>query len=234
MTLTVLGQRAAAIGFEVVDLQAVAGSAGLVGSLLQEAASRTAGQSGPWTRAERALDRVASVSLGVAGVSAAISTHPAPGQGPGGEGAVSPGTLAEALASLAATLHRLNVDHPKASVMFAGTGLPHVPEVLRTAGVTHPDRLFLVEHLSVTLAERDAVYAVVEPARRVGVLWQPEADVVDDVHDNIPAFWRQRSRGEHGLGPSAQVPQRAGGSVAVRERPGRMTTRHLEAARSSP
>ena len=206
VTLTVFGRAAAAAGFEVVNLQAVAGRAGLVGSLLQEAASRAAEQSGPWTRARRALDRVASVSLGVAGVSAGVSTHPAPGHGPDGAGAVSPGTLAEALASLAtevrrdapnggllvtvdelqvashgdlallaATLHRLNVDHPEASVMFAGTGLPHVPEVLRTAGVTHPDRLFLVEHLSVTLAERDAVYAIVEPARRVGVLWQPEA-----------------------------------------------------------
>lgn len=73
------------------------------------------------------------------------------------------------LALLAATLQRLNVDYPRSAVVFAGTGLPHTPEVLRAAGVTHPDRLFLLEQLSVTLPTADATYAIVEPARRAGV-----------------------------------------------------------------
>lgn len=142
------------------------------------------------------------MSVGVAGVSAGVSTHPRQT----GAGVVDPGTLAEALARLAAevrkdspnggllvtvdelqvasnadlallaaTLHRLNVDYPASAVVFAGTGLPHTSEVLRTAGVTHPDRLFLLEQLSVSLTDPDAAYAIIEPARRVGVSWEPDA-----------------------------------------------------------
>lgn len=79
------------------------------------------------------------------------------------------------LALLAATLHRLNVDHPQAAVVFAGTGLPHTPAVLRTSGVTHPDRLFVLEELPIALSDLDSTFAVVEPARRVGVAWHPDA-----------------------------------------------------------
>jgi hypothetical protein len=79
------------------------------------------------------------------------------------------------LALLAATLHRLNVDFPTAAVMFAGTGLPHTPAVLRSAGVTHPDRLFMLEELPAALSWADATFAVVEPARRSGVAWHPDA-----------------------------------------------------------
>jgi hypothetical protein len=202
VTLTTYGVMAAAAGFEVINLQAVAGRSGLVASLLQRASSRVAAQAGPWTRAKRAFDRLASISVGVAGVSAGTSTHPGQAQ----DDVVDPGTLAEALvelatevrrdtpnggllltvdemqvashsdlALLAATLHRLDVDHPGTSVVFAGTGLPHTTEVLRTAGVTHPDRLFLVEQLPVTLADDDAAYAIIEPARRSGVAWRPDA-----------------------------------------------------------
>lgn len=60
------------------------------------------------------------------------------------------------LALVAATLHRLNVDHPAANVLSAGTGLPFTPEVLRAAGVTHPDRLFFIENVPLTLDEDDA------------------------------------------------------------------------------
>ncbi len=202
VTLTTYGQMAVAAGFEVVNLQAVAGRSGLVGSLLQRAASHRASHSGPWTRAKRAFDRVASVNVGMAGMSAGVSRH----AGESGGATVDASTLAEALAELAlqvrhetpnggllitvdelqvasgddlallsATLHRLNVDHPGSSVVFAGTGLPHTVEVLRAAGVTHPDRLFRVEHLSVSLAPPDATYAIVEPARRAGVAWHPDA-----------------------------------------------------------
>lgn len=72
-------------------------------------------------------------------------------------------------------LHRINVDFPNAAVMFAGTGLPHTPTVLRRAGVIHPDRLFLLEDLPVALPGPGALFAVVEPARQVGVAWHPEA-----------------------------------------------------------
>lgn len=206
VTLTTYGQAASAAGSEVVNLQAVSGRSGLVGSLLQRAASRTTDQAGPWTRARKAFERLASVSVGVTGISAGTSTRPGPGHGARTGSDVDPGTLADALVSLAtevrrenpnggllvtvdelqvashgdlallaATLHRLDVDHPRSAVVFAGTALPHVPEVLRAAGATHPDRLFLVEHLSVTLAEQDALYAIVEPAHRVGVAWEREA-----------------------------------------------------------
>ena len=76
---------------------------------------------------------------------------------------------------MAATLHRLNVDHNASGVLFAGTGLPHTPGVLRKAGVTHPDRLFVLEPIPLTLDYDDARYAVVEPARRAGVVWAPDA-----------------------------------------------------------
>lgn len=202
VTLTTYANLAASRGFEVVELQAVSGHAGLVESLLQRAASRIEKNSGPWTRARKAFDRIASVSIGVAGLNAGIGVHsPALGSS-----RLDPGTLAEALvelseevrrdepqgglfvtvdelqvaapgdlALLAATLHRLNVEHPRSAVVFAGTGLPHTPAVLSAAGVTHPDRLFVLEDLPVALPDLDATFAVVEPARRVGVMWHPDA-----------------------------------------------------------
>lgn len=202
VTVTAYGELAKAQGFEVVSLQAVAGQAGLVEALLQRAAVRIEEEAGPWKRAKQAFDRVAGVDLGVAGISAGISTRARsdPNQIP------DAGSLAQALATLAtevrrdahnggllvtvdelqvasagdlallaATLHRLNVDYPKAAVLFAGTGLPFTPEALRKAGVTHPDRLFVLENLPLTLTLDDATYAVVEPARQVGITWHPDA-----------------------------------------------------------
>lgn len=91
-------------------------------------------------------------------------------------------------ARLAATLHRLNVDHPSAAVAFAGTGLPHVPTVLRESGVTHPDRLFLIEELPPALERGEALYAIIEPARQAGVSWAPEAaDLVVELTNGYPA-----------------------------------------------
>ena len=46
---------------------------------------------------------------------------------------------------------------------------------LDASGVTHADRLFSIEPLPVTLTFAQAAYAVVEPARRVEVAWEPEA-----------------------------------------------------------
>jgi hypothetical protein len=202
VTLTTYGALAAQAGFEVVNLQAVAGHAGLVESLLQRAERMIADQAGPWTRAKIAFERIAGISVGVAGVTASLSTHARRGA----SSVLDPGTLADALdqlasevrkdapnggllitvdevqvashsdlALLAATLQRLNVDHPRSAVVFAGTGLPHTPEVLRAAGVTHPDRLFVLEQLSVTLTDADAAYAIIEPGRRIGVSWHPDA-----------------------------------------------------------
>lgn len=202
VTVTAYGTLAASTGYEVVNLQAVTGQAGLVDSLLYRASSKLQAEAGPWRRAKNAFERLAGVDIGVVGFTAGMTTHP--------KGTPSPrldaGTLAEALvalaaavrednrnggllitldelqvasptdlALLAATLHRLNVDHPQAVVVFAGTGLPHTPEALRKAGVTHPDRLFVLEPLPLTLADDDAAYAIVEPARRAQVSWHPDA-----------------------------------------------------------
>ncbi len=203
VTVSAFAELAKDQGFEVVNLQAVSGHAGLVEALLQRARTRLAEGAGPWQRARKAFERVGGVNLSVAGLGAGIATHtqqdqPAPG--------LDAGTLAHALAALAAevrkdahsggvlvtvdelqvaaapdlallaaTLHRLNVDHPSAAVLFAGTGLPFTPDVLRKAGVTHPDRLFVLESIPLTLEHDDARYAVVEPARQAGVVWTPEA-----------------------------------------------------------
>lgn len=189
-------------GFEVVSLQAVSGHAGLVEALLQRAHTRLAEEAGPWQRARKAFERVGGVNLSIAGVGAGIATHQQAQTAPSldaGTLADALATLAAEvrrdahsggllvtvdelqvasgpdLALLAATLHRLNVDHPSAAVLFAGTGLPFTPDALRKAGVTHPDRLFVLEPIPLTLEHDDARYAVVEPARQTGVTWTPEA-----------------------------------------------------------
>lgn len=214
VTVSAFAERARNQGFEVVNLQAVSGHAGLVEALLQRARTRLTDEAGPWQRARKAFERVGGVNLSVAGIGGGVSTHrpdPAPG--------LDAGTLADALATLAeevrkdahsggllvtvdelqvasapdlallaATLHRLNVDHPAAAVLFAGTGLPFTPDVLRKAGVTHPDRLFVLESIPLTLEHDDARYAVVEPARQVGIVWTPEAaDAVVEASNGYPA-----------------------------------------------
>jgi hypothetical protein len=79
------------------------------------------------------------------------------------------------LALIAAALQRLNADHPSAVVLFAGSGLQHMPQVLIDAGVTHPDRLFRLQQVPLTLSETDALFAIIEPARAHGVSWDPDA-----------------------------------------------------------
>ena len=202
VTVSAFADLAKTQGFEVVNLQAVSGHAGLVEALLQRARTRMAEEAGPWQRARAAFERVGGVNLSIAGLGAGISTHQQDPATPG----LDAGTLADALATLAAevrrdahsggllitvdelqvasgpdlallaaTLHRLNVDHPAAAVLFAATGLPFTPDALRKAGVTHPDRLFVLEPIPLTLDPDDARYAVVEPARQAGVAWTPEA-----------------------------------------------------------
>jgi hypothetical protein len=189
-------------GFEVVSLQAVSGREGLVESLLREARDRLAAEAGAWQRARWALERIGGASLSVAGIGASISTTSDEPVVPGISAntlATALATLAEEvrkdaktggllitidelqvvpgpdLALLAAALHRLNVNHTLAPVVFASTGLPAISEAMRQAGVTHPDRLFVLEPIPLTLDEADARYAVAEPARKAGVTWAPEA-----------------------------------------------------------
>ncbi len=215
VTVSAFAKLAKDQGFEVVNLQAVSGHAGLVEALLQRARTRLAEEAGPWQRARKAFERVGGVNLSVAGFGGGIATHPQDQAAPG----LDAGTLADALATLAgevskdvhsggllvtvdelqvasgpdlallaATLHRLNVDHPSAAVLFAGTGLPFTPDALRKAGVTHPDRLFVLESIPLTLEHEDARYAVVEPARQAGVVWTPQAaDALVEASNGYPA-----------------------------------------------
>lgn len=203
-------------GVEVVNLQAVVGQTGLVDSLLQRAQVRIDADVGPWRRTRAAFERLSSVNLSVGGFGAGIATRDQPttpaAQADAGSLAQALAELAESvredapqggvlvtvdemqvasaqdLALLAATLHRLNVDHAQARVMFAGTGLPFTAETLRQAGVTHPDRLFVVEHIPLALSAADARYAIVEPAQKAGVTWDPEAvERVVTVSNGYPA-----------------------------------------------
>lgn len=202
-------------GFEVIGLQAVTGQAGLVQALLQQARARLDEDAGPWQRAKTFFDRISGVDLSLGGVGAGFSLRndeaPTEATDAGTLAAALNALATEVrkdkplggvlitvdemqvatkpdLALLAAVLHRLNVDHPHATVVFAGTGLPHTPHALRAAGVTHPDRLFVVEQIPLTLPHEDARYAVVEPARQAGVVWEPEAaEQIVAVSNGYPA-----------------------------------------------
>jgi hypothetical protein len=201
--------------YEVINLQAAAGNAGLIDSVLGEARERIESGAGAWQRAKRAFERIGAVNVNVAGFGAGLSTR---GRADAAA-SVSPGSLARALAQLAeevrrelpaagvlvtldemqvsapadlallaAALQRLNADYPQATVLFAGSGLPHMPAVLRPAGVTHPDRLFDVRQVPLTLSAVDARYAIVEPARNHGVQWDPAAaDLIVQTTNGYPA-----------------------------------------------
>lgn len=190
-------------GYEIVNLQAAAGTATLIDSLVRQAERRAGSGAGPWQRVKHAFERIASINVNVAGFGGGIATHPPDDATRGG---VAPEDLADALAQLAhevrvdhprggvlitvdemqsaagadlallaAALQRLNGDHPDARVLFAGTGLPHITDVLAAAGVTHADRLLYIRQLPLTLSEQDALYAIVEPAREAQVSWHPDA-----------------------------------------------------------
>lgn len=200
--LTAYAATASAQGFEVISHQAVVGRSGLVQAMLARAQRRIDEGAGAWQRAKRAFERVAGASVGTLGVSASLNVREAGRERlpvdpetlaaalatlaeevrrdrPAGGVLITVDEMqvasAEDLPLLAATLHRLNVDYPAAGVAFAGSGLPHVPVVLREFGVTHPDRLFRIEALPPTLSAADALYAVIEPARQAGVTWEPDA-----------------------------------------------------------
>jgi hypothetical protein len=200
--LTAYARIAQAQGTVVVDLQAVRGEAGLIESLMQHARRLTAEEVGPWRRARASFERLAGFNIGLAGIGAGVSlrdTSIAPARPDAGSLAGALARLAAEvakdhssggllitvdelqvaahpdLALLAATLHRLNVDHSGANVTFAASGLPFTTSVLNAAGVTHPDRLFEVVDVPLTLPPNDARYALVEPARAEHVAWEVAA-----------------------------------------------------------
>src|SRR3954451_11044088 len=94
VTVSAFAELAREQGFEVVNLQAVSGHAGLVEALLQRARTRLAEEAGPWQRARKAFERVGGVNLSVAGIGGGVSTHQ-PASAPG----LDAGTLADALAT---------------------------------------------------------------------------------------------------------------------------------------
>lgn len=209
--------RTEARGYEVLNLQAVRGTPTLVGSLIRQANDAISSDRGPWQRARAAFERFAGVQLGVGGLNAGISTHPPTPQLQARDPeslAAALSELAQAvraassqraggvmiaidelqagdpteLSLLAATLQRLNVDHPNSPVVFAATGLPHTTQHLIAAGVTHPDRLFAEKRIPLQLELDDARAAVVEPARAIGVAWDPYAvDMVVQAANSYPA-----------------------------------------------
>ena len=213
--LTAYARIAQAQGTVVVDLQAVRGEAGLIESLMQHARRLTAEEAGPWRRARASFERLAGFNIGLAGIGAGVSlrdTSTAPARPDAGSLAGALARLAAEvakdhssggllitvdelqvaahpdLALLAATLHRLNVDHSGANVTFAASGLPFTTSVLNAAGVTHPDRLFEVVDVPLTLPPNDARYALVEPARAEHVAWEVAAlDRVLTVTNGYPA-----------------------------------------------
>jgi AAA ATPase domain len=138
--LTAYSSAAAGQGFEVIGHQAVTGQAGLVESVLARAALRIDQGAGAWSRARRALEHVSGVSIGAVAVTAGVTLHDRQTQtprqvypealaqalatlaaevrrdSPAGGVLVTVDEMqvaaAQDLPLLAATLHRLNVDHP--------------------------------------------------------------------------------------------------------------------------
>lgn len=236
--MSALAERSREQGFEVINLQAAAENRTLVTSLIQQADAAVAAERGPWARAKDALERFAGVELGVGVANLGITLHaPGAGaqtsRTPESLAAALAGlataardasprptggvmlTLDEVqvgqsdeLALLAATLQRLNVDHPAAPVVFVGTGLPHTMQRLDEAGVTHPDRLLAETPLPLRLDEADARMALVDPALAAGVVWDPRAvDAVLTASNRYPAHlqfyadavWR------HAPGPGVEL-----------------------------
>ena len=109
--MTAFGEIATEQGFEVVNLQAVAGHASLVDALLHRARRRIDEEAGPWQRATQAFEWLGGVSFSVAGTGAGISTrdrHDQPRP--------DPGDLAQALAALAQEVRR---DAPHGGLVVA-------------------------------------------------------------------------------------------------------------------
>ena len=135
---------------------------------------------------------------------------------------------AREVALIAAVLQRLNVDHPDAVVVFAGTGLPHTMTRLTEAGVTHPDRLFVETRIPLQLEEADARLALLEPARLAGGGWEPAAvDAVLEASNRYPAHLQYFAQAvwRHAPGPVVDV---ASATAAIPPAAEQLTMRTLE------
>jgi hypothetical protein len=185
-------------GYDTITLQAAAGVGGVVEGIVARAQNRLRQQRPAWQRAKDTLQRLHGINVTAAGFGVGVTVNQADASqntvqpetladtlatlaneirsdAPGGGLLITLDELqvsrATDLTLTAAALHRLNVEHPDSPVVFAASALPNIEEVLRDAGVTHPDRLFLVQPLPVELGRSAAHLAIVEPARRQGVTW---------------------------------------------------------------
>lgn len=185
-------------GYDTIVLQSAAGGGGIVDGILARAEDRLSQQRPAWQRAKDALQRLGGIKVSAAGFGAGVTINPVDTrQTPVDPGTLartlatlareirsdSPGgglliTLDEMqvsrgpdLALTAAALQRLNVEHSDSPVAFAASALPNIDDVLRDAGVTHPDRLFATQPIPVELGRSAAHFAIVEPARQRGVTW---------------------------------------------------------------
>jgi len=191
-------QLAEAQGYDTITIQAAAGVGGIVDGIRARAQDRLSQDRPAWQRAKAALQRLGEIHVTAAGFGGGVTLNPAnapqttvdPGtladtlatlareirsDSPGGGLLITLDEMqvsrAPDLALTAAALQRLNVEHPDAAVAFAASALPNIDDVLRDAGVTHPDRLFVTQPIPVELARPDAHFAIVEPARQRQVTW---------------------------------------------------------------
>lgn len=200
-TLTRFHEIAIDDDYDVIMLQAVKGRGSLIDGLMARANDRVLAKSGAWTKTKQTLERIGGVTLGVAGITAGVNVGPTRPRALPDAGLFA-GGLAELaaalhdqhsrggvlvtvdelqvtdpgdLALLAATLHRLNVEHPRSPVAFAATGLPNTIDALNAAGVTHPHRLFDEQPIKLRLDERATRYAISQPALDRQVTWDDAA-----------------------------------------------------------
>ncbi|WP_162802261.1 ATP-binding protein [Ornithinimicrobium murale] len=215
--LTAYGRAASEQGFDVVNVQAIRHHESVVDALITKARTKLEDGAGAWVKARNAVERLSGLNVGVAGLSVGISTRDdstAAASRVNDPGAIAAAlaTLSDAiredrgsggllitvdelqaahpsdLTLIAAALHRLNVDHPTATVTFAASGLPHTPQVLTDAGVTHPDRLFFQDDVPLTLTPEQVELAVAVPAGRRGVSWHPDAlQAITNATNGYPA-----------------------------------------------
>lgn len=198
--LATLAHQAEEAGFDLLSFQAVAHGEGLMASLTAQAIDRS--EKEPlW---DRLTGWLGGLEVGFAGMRAGIDLNhrERPARGEPRDARMLAKRLSEVaeairkkrrrggilitldeiqvadprdLALLAAVLQQASVHHGTAPLLFAGCGLPHTFAALKAAGVTHPDRLFRVETLPVSLSPTDAKLALVAPAQQRGVHWEPAA-----------------------------------------------------------
>jgi hypothetical protein len=229
--LEAMSEQARAMGHEVVAMQAARGTETLMPYLFREI-KRRAEDEAPFRAAWRRLE---SLSVGLFGVSVGGSRavqDDSPADLTGMDLAAALADLARAvradrerggllltidemqvaghrdLALLAATLGRLNTEHPDAPVLFGGAGLLNVRQHLRDAGVTHPDRLFRLTELPTRFSRDETTAAVMTPALELGVHWQADAvAAVYGVSGGYPAHVQLYAHAiwQHAAGPGITV-----------------------------